>query len=139
MYRSIMETFPDIAMEVIKEGAERAAKQSGANMIKLSKVPGAKTLFMTKFGRDVKKYFGPEAGFNTKFLSSMGNYVQFEVSECPIRKYCMDYGYPELASIFCMIESYEYGNLEGVDFLRNHSLELDGEKCDFRFEHVKNR
>lgn len=139
MYRSIMETYPEHAMGIIERGATKASKENGEKMLKIAKVPGAKTLFMKNLGRDVKKIYGPEAGFDTQFLCSRGNYVQFDVKSCPIRQFCTDYGFPEIAKILCMIEENEYKNVEGIDFARTHSLELDGEKCNFRFEHVKDR
>lgn len=139
MYRSIMETFPELAYGIIERGAQTASKENGEKMLRLAKVPGAKTLFMTNLGRDVKKSYGPEAGFDTQFLCSRGNYVQFDVKKCPVIEFCTEYGYPEIAKIFCMIETNEFSGMDGIDFARAHSLELDGEKCNFRFEHVKDK
>lgn len=137
MYRTLKETYPEQAYGIIERGAMRASRENGEKMLRLAKVPGAKTLFMTNLGHDVKKSYGPEAGFDTQFISSRGNYVQFDVKKCPVRQFCEDYGVPEIAKIFCMIESNEFSGIDGIDFDRVHSLELDGEKCNFRFEHVK--
>lgn len=136
VYRSLMETFPEEAMGIIERGANTVSKENGEKLVKFSKIPGMKTLFMTNLGRDVKKSYGPTAGFDTQFISSKSNFVQFDVKKCAIRQFCEEYGYPELAHVFCMIESNEYGHANGIEFSREHSLEEDGEKCNFRFEHI---
>jgi len=136
MYRALLETFPDYAMGIIERGAATVAKEYGEKSIKFPKLPGMKTLYMTNIGRDCKKDFGPNAGFDTQFICTQKNFVQYDVKKCYIRQFCEEYGCPEIAHVFCMMELNEYGNVPGIGFTRTHSLVEDGEKCNFRFEHI---
>lgn len=136
MYRAIHDTYPDMALGIIERGADIVSKDEGEKRAKRLKIIGMKSIFMKNMGKDSTKYFGPEAGFKTSFISDNGTYVQFDVKECPVKAFTEEYGYPELAHVFCNIELNEYSGIAGIEFSRKHNL-VDGDDCcDFRFEHI---
>lgn len=135
-YRCMVEEYPDIAMQVIETGIEVVAKELCEKHKKFTKLPGMKTLFMKNLGRDTKKSYGTAGGFDTRFISENGTYVQYDVKKCFFKTYCEEYGYPEVAHVFCRIEEIEYSDIPGISFTRKHNLVNGDDMCDFRYEHI---
>lgn len=77
--------------------------------------------------------FGDAAGFQLKFLGSADNELRFEIFACPYCRYFTEYGCPELAQVVCESEQTAFGNLPGIQFLRESTLVRGADRCGFRF------
>lgn len=134
VYKTVAAKYPDLAMEILENGAAAVSKVRGLQYAKLLKIPGLKGIFLKIFSKGVKRGFGPEAGFSHKFITDSKRELAFHVTKCPYKDYCERYGCGEIVRVFCKNDEYAYGNLPGIRFIRTQTLGTGGNCCDFRLK-----
>ena len=102
-----------------------------AELAKLMKLLGMRSLFVWVWNPMVKKLFGPNSGFKNVFYPKKKGEYRMDVTVCPYCRYFTELGCPELTKIFCDNDDRVYGNLPGLKFERHTTLGKGGEKCDF--------
>lgn len=133
LYKSLQAHDIGSAMEILEQGAAAVAREKGRTYAAVVRLPGMKRIFLKLFSLGVKKSFGESSGFRHEILVKNGKAFEFNITECPYRKYCVAEGCPELVHIFCKNDEYAYGNLPGIRFDRTKTLGTGGDACDFKF------
>jgi hypothetical protein len=137
VYKALAAAHPSEAMGIMERGEAETAKQTGATLQKLVRLPFGKTLFMKAFAAGCKSGFGTQAGFaNTVHTATVVEY-RMDMTACPYATYCAAEGVPELTRVFCDNDVYAYGNLEGISFSRTQTLGTGGAKCNFWLKREK--
>ncbi|MCM1060156.1 MAG: L-2-amino-thiazoline-4-carboxylic acid hydrolase [Eubacterium sp.] len=131
VYKSLLETHADRAMEIMEKGEASAAKKSARVFQNMVKFPFGRQMFLKGFAAGCKSGFGAEAGFKNTVYKADSRRYQMDVLVCPYVKYCNAEGCGELTHIFCDNDIYAYGSLDGIAFDRSQTLGTGGEKCDF--------
>ncbi|MDE7254212.1 MAG: L-2-amino-thiazoline-4-carboxylic acid hydrolase [Acetatifactor sp.] len=131
VYKSLLENHSSMAMEIMEKGETAAAERTVKLFQDVVKIPFGKAIFLKGFTAGCKSGFGSEAGFRHVIHRADSKCYQMDVTACPYVKYCNAEGCGELTRIFCDIDVYAYGNLDGVTFERSQTLGTGGEKCDF--------
>lgn len=60
--------------------------------------------------------------------------LRFECNACIYAQILPRYGAARLGGIFCHADVVNYGELQGIDFIRTETLCQTGQDCNFRFE-----
>ena len=131
VYKSLLENHSDMAMEIMEKGEIAAAEKTVKLFKNVVKLPFGKGIFLKGFAAGCKSGFGSDAGFKHVIYRADSKCYQMDVTACPYVKYCNAEGVGELTRIFCDIDIYAYGHLDGITFERSQTLGTGGEKCDF--------
>ena len=131
IYNAIKEKYPENALNIIKEATFGKAEQAARGLQKVTRLPGAKILFIRIFEFMTRKMFGEKAGFKNVFYDSEKNEFKMDITECPYCRYFAELDAPELAQYSCDCDDIVYGKLSGIDFIRTQTLAKGGSKCDF--------
>ncbi len=131
VYKSLLENHSDMAMEIMEKGEAAAAEKTVKLFQNVVKIPFGKAIFLKGFATGCKTGFGSDAGFRHVIYRADSKCYQMDVTACPYVKYCNAEGCGELTRIFCDIDVYAYGSLDGITFERTQTLGTGGEKCDF--------
>ena len=135
IYKSLMEFHDDIALSIMEQGESISAKRVAKLYQSAVKKLFGKTQFMRGFAKGVDLGFSEESGFEKEVKKESDIVFDMDVFQCPYVTYCRKYGCDELIHIFCDNDLHVYGNLKGIRFTRNQTLE-HGEKCDFLLERI---
>ena len=131
VYKSLLENHSGVAMEIMEKGEIAAAEKTVKLFKNVVKLPFGKGIFLKGFGSGCKSGFGSDAGFKHVIYRADSKCYQMDVTACPYVRYCNAEGVGELTRIFCDIDIYAYGHLDGITFERSQTLGTGGEKCDF--------
>lgn len=131
VYKSLLENHSSMAMEIMEKGETAAAEKTVKLFKNVVKLPLGKAIFLKGFAAGCKSGFGSDAGFRHVIRRADSKCYQMDVTACPYMKYCNAEGCGELTRIFCDIDVYAYGYLDGITFERTETLGTGGEKCDF--------
>ena len=131
VYKSLLENHSGVAMEIMEKGEIAAAEKTVKLFKNVVKLPFGKGIFIKGFAAGCKSGFGSDAGFKHVIYRADSKCYQMDVTACPYVKYCNADGCGELTRIFCDIDIYAYGHLDGITFERSQTLGTGGEKCDF--------
>ena len=131
VYKSLLENHSGVAMEIMEKGEIAAAEKTVKLFKNVVKLPFGKAIFLKGFAAGCKSGFGSDAGFKHVIHRADSKRYQMDVTACPYVKYCNAEGCEELTCIFCDIDIYAYGHLDGITFERSQTLGTGGEKCDF--------
>lgn len=131
VYKSLLENHGGIAMEIMEKGEIAAAEKTVKLFKNVVKLPFGKGIFLKGFAAGCESGFGSDAGFKHVIYKADSKRCQMDVTVCPYVKYCNAEGVGELTRIFCDIDVYAYGHLDGITFERSQTLGTGGEKCDF--------
>ncbi|MCM1578378.1 MAG: L-2-amino-thiazoline-4-carboxylic acid hydrolase [Ruminococcus sp.] len=134
VYKSLLESHREKAMEIMEKGEAFAAKKSAKVFQNMVKLPLGRAMFLKGFAAGCKSGFGIEAGFAHKVYEADSHRYRMDVTVCPYVKYCNAEGCGELTHIFCDNDIYAYGYLEGIVFTRTQTLGTGGDRCDFLLE-----
>ena len=115
---------------MIDEAINIQGEKMGNLLRKLTAFPFMEKIFLKMFESMAKNMFGEKNGFTQKFYSSPKGTVKFDILDCTYCRYCMLCECPELIHTFCNTDSYCFGNLSKIVFIREETLEF-GKKCDF--------
>lgn len=137
VYKSLIENHSDMAMEIMEKGETAAAEKNVKLFQNVVKLPFGKAIFLKGFAAGCKSGFGSDAGFRHDVYRADSKCYQMDVTACPYVKYCNAEDCGELTRIFCNIDVYAYGHLDGITFERTQTLGTGGEKCDFHLYSVK--
>ena len=137
VYKSLLENHSGMAMEIMEKGETAAAEKTVKLFQNVVKLPFGKAVFLKGFAAGCKSGFGSDAGFRHIIYRADSKCYQMDVSACPYVKYCNAEGCVELTRIFCEIDVYAYGHLDGITFERTQTLGTGGEKCDFHLYSAK--
>ena len=130
-YKSLLENHSDMAMEIMEKGEIAAAEKTVKLFKNVVKLPFGKAIFLKGFAAGCKSGFGSDAGFRHVIHRADSKCYRMDVTACPYVKYCNAEGCGELTRIFCDIDVYAYGYLDGITFERTQTLGTGGQKCDF--------
>lgn len=132
MYRALQECMTqDEALQIIDETIRTVAAKLIKSVGWLAHVPGVPAFFIKHFGSEVKKSFGPSAGFKQEFYEDSARKLRFDITQCPYCNTCTELGCPELTQTFCNSDVYVYGNIPNITFKRTQTLGTGGTCCDF--------
>lgn len=131
VYKSLLKNHSSMAMEIMEKGEIAAAEKTVKLFKNVVKLPFGKGIFIKGFAAGCKSGFGSDAGFKHVIYRADSKCYQMDVTACPYVKYCNAEGCGELTRIFCDIDIYAYGHLDGITFERSQTLGTGGEKCDF--------
>ena len=131
VYKSLLENHSGMAMEIMEKGEIAAAEKTVKLFKKVVKLPLGKAIFLKGFAEVCKSGFGSDAGFRHAVNRADSKCYQMDVTACPYVKYCNAESCGELTRIFCDIDVYAYGYLDGITFERTQTLGTGGQKCDF--------
>lgn len=132
MYRALREYMTqDEALDIIDQTLRCVAARLIKSIGWLAHAPGVPTLFMKIFSSEVKKSFGPTAGFKQEFYEDTTRKLRFDITQCPYCNTCNELGCPELTQTFCASDVYVYGNIPNITFKRTQTLGTGGTCCDF--------
>ncbi len=131
VYKSLLENHSGMAMEIMEKGETAAAEKTVKLFKNVVKFPLGKAIFLKGFAAGCKSGFGSDAGFKHTVYRADSKCYQMDVTACPYVKYCNAEGCGELTRIFCDIDVYAYGYLDGITFERSQTLGTGGKKCDF--------
>jgi len=137
VYKSLLENHSGMAMEIMENGETAAAEKTVKLFQNMVKIPFGKAIFVKGFAAGCKTGFGSDAGFRHVIYRADSKYYQMDVMACPYMKYCNAEGCGELTRIFCDIDVYAYGHLDGITFERSQTLGTGGEKCGFHLYSAK--
>ena len=137
VYKSLLENHSGMAIEILEKGEIAAAEKTVKLFKSVVKLPLGKAVFLKGFAEVCKSGFGSEAGFRHVVNRADSKCYQMDVTACPYVKYCNAEDCGELTSIFCDIDIYAYGYLDGITFERTQTLGTGGEKCDFHLYSAK--
>lgn len=137
VYKSLLENHSDMAMEIMEKGETAAAEKTVKLFQHVVKFPFGKAIFLKGFAAGCRSGFGSDAGFRHVIYRADSKCYQMDVTVCPYVKYCNAEGCGELTRIFCDIDVYAYGHLDGITFERSQTLGTGGEKCDFHLYSAK--
>ena len=137
VYKSLLENHSGMAMEIMEKGETAAAEKTVKLFQNVVKFPFGKAVFLKGFAAGCKSGFGSDAGFRHVIHRANSKCYQMDVSACPYVKYCNAEGCGELTRIFCNIDVYAYGHLDGITFERTQTLGTGGKKCDFHLYSAK--
>lgn len=130
LYRILKKEFSGNAIGMIDEAINIQGEKMGNLLRKLTAFPFMEKIFLKMFESMAKNMFGEKNGFTQKFYSSPKGTVKFDILDCTYCRYCMLCECPELIHTFCNTDSYCFGNLSKIVFIREETLEF-GKKCDF--------
>ena len=137
VYKSLLENHSDMAMEIMEKGEIAAAEKTVKLFQNVVKILFGKAIFLKGFAAGCKSGFGSNAGFRHVIYRADSKCYQMDVTACPYMKYCNAEDCGELTRIFCDIDVYAYGHLDGIAFERTQTLGTGGEKCDFHLYSAK--
>lgn len=92
---------------------------------------------MKVFSKMIDSSYGEKQGFRSKFYARDKHELNFDILECPYKKYYTLIGCPELCQYNCLSDEACYGHMKKVKFVRTETLGRGGDCCDFRFKRVK--
>ena len=136
LYKVLKARFGDSAMEMLEQILKLQGERVGGMYRKLTALPFMKSLFLVIFSSMARKMFGEKNGFSQKQYDTPRGTVKFDILDCPYCRYCRKCDCPELIHTFCDSDIYCYGNIPGMTFSREQTLE-HGQKCDFTLKMTK--
>lgn len=139
MYLAMKEKIGEDALVIIEEFGKEYAMRIGKKLASITKTRFMSKVFMKIFGHMSKSKFGNANGFEQKFYEGNSAKVQFDILQCPYKKYFALCGCSEISSFSCDSDVYCYGNLPHVEFKRTETLSKGGNRCDFELEYKNER
>ncbi|MDE5992771.1 MAG: L-2-amino-thiazoline-4-carboxylic acid hydrolase, partial [Oscillospiraceae bacterium] len=109
-------------MEIMENGETAAAEKTVKLFQNVVKLPFGKGLFLKGFAAGCRSGFDSDVGFRHVIYRADYKRYQMDVTACPYVKYCNAEGVGELTRIFCDIDVYAYGHLNGITFERSQTL-----------------
>ena len=122
---------PELGYRAISEYSWEKSRKMGAQLRKMAKIPGFNSFFVKMWDPISRKSFGPDAGFRNVFYPKKRGEYRMDIVQCPYNRYFTELGTPELTKIFCINDECTYGNIPGLEFIRNTTLGTGGDRCDF--------
>lgn len=117
-----------------KNALQKWLKRLPANLVGLKITKPLLKLFHNKV---VTK--GNEAGFRAAIITDKAETFNFgygfDIHECGICKLFQKHNAGKYASILCEVDKVT-SNLAGLELIRNSTIALGAEKCDFRFKKI---
>lgn len=133
VYRILKQDNPHQAMELMDTHSRKSGAKKRKMFLMMLKLPVLKHLFIRIFTFCTKNMFGDKNGFQVKFRKTTKKELQFDIMKCPYCEYCTKCGCSELTKVFCDNDIYSYQNLPRLKFVRNETLGISGERCDFYY------
>jgi len=123
----------DESFDIVSNQMWQYVQKKSKSFKRLSKLP----YFLKIIGLLLPYMFAKGRGYGWKYTwhndKSTNNYLQFECNSCIYQQIFSKYNVEELGPIFCHADDINYGNLQGISFIRHHTLCVDGKDCDFLF------
>ena len=121
----------DKAYDLIEHAAVVRTEKVAKILSGLMKLPGMPSLFIKMWDPMTKKMFSEDNGFKNVFYPETRNEYRMDVTACPYCRFFKELGCFELTKIFCANDDRVYGNLPGVEFIRESTLGNGADHCDF--------
>jgi len=131
VYLAIKDYEGEAAWPFMEKKMREHALKTGASLIKMSRIPGFKRLFIAVWTPVTKWMFGPKQGFTNIFYPCEKGAFRMDITKCPYHDYLEKVGCPEIGILFCKNDEYCYGNIPGMKFERTETLNSGGARCDF--------
>ena len=94
VYRALLESCPERAMEIMEHGMAQRAARVGKTYARLVSLPGMKGVFLKLFSKGAKSGFGEKSGFGQEFLTDSSRELAFNIIKCPYWDLCTVLGCP---------------------------------------------
>lgn len=94
VYRALLESCPERAMEIMEQGMAQRAARVGKTYARLVSLPGMKGVFLKLFSKGAKSGFGEKSGFGQEFLTDSSRELAFNIIKCPYWDLCTVLGCP---------------------------------------------
>lgn len=124
---------PEEAVSLIEESVRIGVEPDRKRLHFVTKIPFIRPLFFKIFPKMIDTMFNEEVGFKTKELESDSKHYRVDVLQCPYMKYCELLGCKELTETFCLSDDRVFGNMCGITFERQGTIERGNDRCDFYF------
>lgn len=135
LYKSLVElgVSKEEAKELVKKRAFYRAGKAHGVLEKMFHLPGFPKLFRTI----MRKSMSGTDFWDSNILCDNKEEFAIDITKCLWKDTCDYFGTPEICEIFCLSDHVVFGNIGKLDFKRNRTLGMEGDKCDFLFEFKK--
>lgn len=117
----------------IEESVRKDVEPDRKRLYITTKIPFVRPLFFKIFHRMIGIMFSGDASFKFAEIEYDSRHYRVDVLQCPYMKYCELLGCKELTGMFCLSDDRVYGNMCGIAFERQGTMDRGGDKCDFNF------
>lgn len=121
------------AYQIVSQTIWNKAEELSIKYKRLAKLPGSLLVLSKTITKDIKTNSGNGWLYDFQDKTNDNNSFKFTCNSCLYAKLFDKYDLKELGPIFCRIDIINYSSLKGIEFIRNHTLCVDGEPCDFLF------
>ena len=121
------------AFQIVSSTIWNKAEEISIKYKRLAKFPGSLKILAKSITKEITKNTGKGWIYDFPNKIDNNNSYKFECKSCLYAKMFDKYNLKELGPVFCRIDIINYSNLKGIEFVRNHTLCVDGEPCDFLF------
>lgn len=123
---------PKQAYQVIDDYFTKSCEAYAKKLQKLCRIPFAHKLVPRIMAVIIHKSFGVKSGFEMIDRDIKGKKCHIDMVKCPYFSTCVQYGCPELTTVFCNSDDVAYGNMHPrLSWERKKTLGRGDDCCDF--------
>ena len=122
----------DEALRAVHGYVEQRAWRMKKVLLRLMRIPGLYKKVPGIFSKETPKFFGEAAGFTATEIQTTGGTWRIDMTKCPYRDACVQYGCPELCPRFCDSDDISYDGLHPkLYWHRTKTLGRGHDCCNF--------
>ena len=137
-YETLRTVMPkEQALQTVHGYVEQRAWRLKKVIVRLLHIPGLYRKIPAIFAKQTPKLFGTTAGFAAREIQTTGGVWRIDMTKCPYRDACVQYGCPELCRCFCDSDDITYDGMHPkLLWHRTKTLGRGGDCCDFCLKRI---